>query len=95
MSADQMRGKERGTQSVPGEGAPVDSELPRGFFRPVSVYYSDDGGEWVVRDYAGQSGRFCVIGPWTVDILASFRKVHEAEDFIVWRAGKGRWAVRG
>jgi hypothetical protein len=83
------------TQPVSGEGAPVDSELPRGFFRPVSVYFSDDGGEWVVRDYAGQSGRFCVIGPWTIDILASFLKLHEAHDFIEKRAGKGQWWHRG
>lgn len=71
------------------------AKLPRGWFIPLSVYYSDDGGEWVVRDYAGQHGRFCVIGPWTVDIVASFRTVQAANDFIEQRAGKGRWEVRG
>lgn len=77
-------------------GSPTPStSLPRGMFRPVSVYVSEDGGEWVVRDYAGQSGRFCVIGPWTVDVLASFPKLYEAHDFIEKRAGKGKWWCRG
>lgn len=60
-------------------------------FRPLAVYLSDDGGEWVVRDYAGQSGRFCVIGPWTVDILASFKTLSESRAFIENRAGAGSW----
>jgi hypothetical protein len=83
------------SQPNPEARALGESKLPRGMFRPVSVYVSDDGGEYLVRDYAGQSGRFCVIGPWTVDVLASFPKLHEAHDFIEKRAGKGRWWVRG
>jgi hypothetical protein len=84
-----------GCTADPSAAVTLSSVLPRGMFRPVSVYLSDDGGEWVVRDYAGQSGRFCVIGPYTVDALASFPKLYEAHDFIMERAGKGRWLHRG
>jgi hypothetical protein len=78
------------TPSVPGEG----EKLPPGFYRPLAVYRSSTGGEWVVRDYAGQSGRFCVIGTWTVDIMASFKTLDEACTFIEWRAGAGSWEYR-
>jgi len=63
-------------------------------FYPLGIYFSDDGGEWLIRDYAGQSGRFCVIGPWTVDTLASFRTMAEACSFVEERAGEGSWRYR-
>ena len=65
------------------------------FFSPLGVYMTDDGGEWLIRDYAGQSGRFCVIGPYTVDIMGSFKTMKEARKFIEWRAGTGSWQVSG
>ena len=80
------------TQSNSETGAPVDSDrLPPGFYYPLAVYHPDSGGEYVVRDYAGQSGRFCVVGTWTVDILASFKTLGAACAFIVDRAGAGLW----
>lgn len=62
-----------------------------GFYIPLAVYMTDDGGEWTVRDYAGQSGRFVIYGTWTADILASFRTLEGAKEFIVERAGTGKW----
>ena len=68
--------------------------LPGRMFAPLGVYITDDGGEWLIRDHAGQTGRFCVIGPWTCDILASFRAMSEACGFIEKRAGDGSWEYR-
>lgn len=82
------------TQRVRGKTPPVDSVLPPGMFYPLAVYLSGDGGEWLVRDYAGQSGRFCVVGPWTTDTLASFRTMVEACAFVLDRAGAGSWERR-
>lgn len=59
---------------------------------PLAVFYSNDGGEWWIRDYAGQSGRFCVIGPYTVDILASYRTLKEAKTHVEKFGGPGFWA---
>lgn len=61
------------------------------WFVPIAVYYTTDGGEWLVRDYAGQSGRFCVIGPYTVDILVSCKSLREAKRFVEERADEGAW----
>lgn len=61
------------------------------WFVPIAVYYTTDGGEWLVRDYAGQSGRFCVLGPYTTDIMASFKTLKEAKAMIEARAGDGTW----
>jgi hypothetical protein len=84
----------QGTQrDIPGT-APVDSKLPPGMFYPLGVYLSDDGGEWLIRDHCGQSGRFCVIGTWTCDTLASFKTLDEACAFIIERAGAGSWQHR-
>lgn len=86
-----------GTQrSIRGK-PPVDSKLPKlppGFYYPLAVYMSHDGGEYCVRDYAGQSGRFCVIGPYTVDIMGSFKTLAEACAFIEKRAMGGSWQYR-
>lgn len=84
----------QGTQRNLLTTPPVNSRLPPGMFYPLAVYLSGDGGEWVVRDYAGQSGRFCVIGPWTTDTLASFRTMAEACAFVLGRAGAGSWEYR-
>jgi hypothetical protein len=83
-----------GCTAVPGESAPVSSKLPPGMFYPLGIYLSEDGGEWLVRDHCGQSGRFCVIGPWTTDTMASFKTMAEACVFIVERAGAGSWEYR-
>lgn len=82
------------TQSVPDGTPPVDSKLPPGMFYPLGIYLSADGGEWLVRDYAGQSGRFCVIGPWSADTMASFKTADDACAFIEMRAGAGFWQYR-
>lgn len=63
----------------------------RSWFFPLAVYNATDGAEWLVRDYAGQSGRFCVIGPHTIDILASFKTLKEAKAFVVERSAPGEW----
>jgi hypothetical protein len=62
-------------------------------FHPLAVFYSADGAEWLVRDYAGQRGRFCVVGPYTVDTMGSFRTLAQARSFIEERAGTGTWEV--
>ena len=89
-----MARMKHGCTADPQASAPVNSRLPPGMFWPLGIYYSEDGGEWLVRDYAGQSGRFCVHGPWTADTLASFKTMAEACAFIVERAGAGSWEYR-
>jgi hypothetical protein len=68
--------------------------LKRGrFFLPRAVYLTDDGGEWLVRDYAGQSGRFCVIGPWTVDVVSSHRSLEKAKAAVEEHGSPGAWVA--
>jgi len=48
----------------------------KGWFTPVAVFMSADGGEYCVSPpYAG---RYRVFGPWTVDAVASFVREDEA-----------------
>lgn len=50
--------------------------MSRGWFAPVAVFTSADGGEWCVSPpYAG---RYRVFGPHTCDSLASFVSEREA-----------------
>jgi hypothetical protein len=68
----------------------LEKRTPR-FFVPLAVFMTDEGGEVLIRDYAGQSGRFCVIGPYTRDIMFSARSALEARYYVETRFGPGTW----
>jgi len=62
--------------------------MKRALSVPAAIFLSSDGAEFLVRDYARG---FAIIGPWTVDVLATCPSIEKACKLVEAMGAPGDW----